>query len=136
MTAADPALLDAVRRIVREELRAALQPAPARLGDADRELLEALLPATFDAADGALFNVGELYRHARLPLAADLRAALAPIGGAQRLGKLLRRAIGVPVAGFIVERVGEDRGSALWKVLRESGGTDPLTGDGADPAVR
>jgi hypothetical protein len=132
----DPALLAAVRQIVREELLAILQPTPARIADADCELLEALLPATFHAADNALFNVGELYRHARLPLADELRAALAPVGGARSLGKLLRRAVGVPVGGFVVERVGADRAGALWRVSRVSEGTEPRRGDSALPAHR
>lgn len=133
----DPTLADVLLevRALRMELAAALAPRPSRLVAADRDTLELLLPAIAAAAGDTLWTVGELVAHARIHGEAPrrLQEALSTVGGTKTVGKLLRRAVGVSVGGFVVERVGDDRGGALWRVCvgaercerRRAAGTDP-----------
>ncbi len=85
------------------------------LAQRDRERLAPLLPAVFTLLGDKVWTVAILVHLA----AADdaLAAALAPfLGGLRGLGKLLRRAQGISIGGYVVERVGDDRGGALWRV--------------------
>ena len=110
-------LTAAVRR-----LEAALPRGQERqLRQRDGEALAALLPAT---PQGHVFSTAELLEHAALhpELLAAIQAATGrpPAAAAKALGKLLRRSLGVKVAGLQVHRVGVFRGAALWVVSSET----------------
>jgi hypothetical protein len=90
---------------------------PRPLAPADSELLGALLPVMAEFAPPSLmWTAGEIFAQADEPDAGCLRTALAQIGSARALGKLLRRAVGVPIGGFVVERIADCRDGALWRV--------------------
>lgn len=72
------------------------------------------------AAVGArVFNSVHLARHAALPAAAGLRAAIVAAVGSlnpRRIGKALRAFEGRDIEGLTVRRVGEDRDGAIWMI--------------------
>ncbi len=73
-----------------------------------------VIAAIADAVGQRIFSVTELMHHA----AADdaLRAALAGMN-AKQIGKLLHKNAGVNFGGCSVERMGEERGGALWRIM-------------------
>jgi hypothetical protein len=142
MTDADAGLILAelhrlARRIdlLTERLPAAPTP---RLAASDAAILTTLLPAIVVAAGDRVFTAGELVAHSLLPTAKTLQDALAPVGGTRALGKLLRRSCGVLVAGCVVERVGADRGGAIWcvRVSAPVTPTETRSSDGARSQAR
>jgi hypothetical protein len=84
-----------------------------RLSRADRERLERLLPVIAAAVASDGFLVSELLRLESPGLRLVVGAS-----SARSLGRLLRRAEGVPVGGYVVERLGQEGGAVLWRVLK------------------
>jgi hypothetical protein len=106
-------------REIRDELRLLNQTIAGRrrrrLSEPDRAALVRLLPVVADVVGTRCFSVAELHEHAQTIVTADaLRDALASIGSARHVGKLLRRAIDVDIAGVCVRRVGSDNSGATW----------------------
>ena len=109
--------LDAVRLEI-AELRARMDAVEHRLsrstlGREDRAALERILPAIAGA-------LGSEYLLASEAIASANPALVLVLAGmnARRLGKLLRRGDGVPVAGYVVHARGTETGAVLWEVLR------------------
>jgi hypothetical protein len=103
-------------RALRAEI-AVRRDAPDRALDlAHRAVLRAILPTIAGIVAGRAFTVGELQGHARLAEFGALRAAIDRAGGANRLGRLLRRAAGCEIDGLRVEHVGEDREGLVFTV--------------------
>jgi hypothetical protein len=86
----------------------------SRLARADRDRLARILSAVAAAIGSELFLSGELMEHG----SPGLRIVLAGLNTKQ-LGRLLRRAAGVPVDGFVVERMGVEMHAALWRIVKE-----------------
>ena len=89
---------------------------PARLSRADQDALVAILPVVAEVVAHRVFTVRELREHALLPSQGALREAIERVGGANRLGRLLKRGDGVAVAGYTVDHVGQDRDGLMWRV--------------------
>jgi hypothetical protein len=103
-------------RALRAEI-AVRRDAPDRaLDPAHRAVLRAILPTIAGIVAGRAFTVGELQGHARLAEFGALRAAIDRAGGANRLGRLLRRAAGCEIDGLRVEHVGVDRDGNVFTV--------------------
>lgn len=117
MTDGDAAAILAELRALRSEVACLRVP---RLAAVDFATLARLLPAIRGAVGGRVFAIAELVEHATLPTpeARTLRAALGPLdaGATRRLGKLFARALGVHVAGLLVQCVGSDRDGATWMI--------------------
>ena len=105
------------------------------LGDDDRAALEPLLPAVYGLIGDRVWSVAVAVTVAAT--ADDLAGALAPFvvtpGGLRRLGKLLRRADGLPIGGFVVQRVGDERTGALWRVSKAQETRETRATDGGSP---
>ena len=86
---------------------------PSRLSRADCDRLARILPVVVGAVGSAAFLVRELLEHS----SAGLRLVLAGCSS-RSLGRLLRRAEGQPVAGFVVQRVGVEAGAKLWQIVK------------------
>jgi len=105
-----------LERLVAIEARLAVRK--PEISAADAELVRRIA----EAVGARTFSGWEVVDHARLPGAADLRAAVvAAIGSenSQRLGKRLQRVEGQDVGGLRVVRVGVDRDGVLWRIARE-----------------
>lgn len=85
----------------------------SRLARGDVDRLARLLPVVAAVFGPNNFLVRELLR-ADAP---GLRLVLGSCS-AKSVGRLLRRAEGVPVNGLVVGRVGSDAGSVLWQILK------------------
>ena len=110
----DDAVLELLHELVAEVrgLRADLAQRPSSsLTRADRARLAQLLPVIADVLGSAIFTVHELFASSApaLPLVLE---GLTP----GQVGKLLRRAVGVPIDELVVERVGDESRRALWRV--------------------
>jgi hypothetical protein len=81
------------------------------LSRADRRAAEALWPRLARRTAGRCWTVRELLD------AADVDPDLAVLRGAsgRSLGRLLARCEGIPLAGAVVRRVGDDRDGVLWQ---------------------
>src|SRR5687767_5749045 len=79
----------------------------------DLEALRRLLPAIAGAIGSELFTARELIRHA----APGLQAVCAGMS-AKSLGRLLKRAHGIPVDGYVVRAEGLELGAVLWRILQ------------------
>jgi hypothetical protein len=102
-------------RGLRQDLAVARNPqvlAPTVSRD-DRARLETLLPAMGGVFGSELVNSAEICESD----AAALRLVCAGLS-ARALGRLLRRAAGTPIAGYMVERVGLEAGAVLWRVVQ------------------
>jgi len=97
----------AIRRLL--ELRG---PA-SRLSRADRDRLDAILPVIAAVVGSEAFLIRELLQADASGLALVL-AGCSP----KSLGRVLRRAEGVPVNGLLVERVGTEDNAAIWRVVK------------------
>ena len=101
---------------LREELRQLrmlverLQPRRPALSRADRDVLAKLLPAI-----GGAFG-SEPFASRDVLSAAGVRVVVRGLSP-KRIGKLLSRAAGSPVDGFMVERCGLEINVALWRVM-------------------
>jgi hypothetical protein len=86
---------------------------PSTLRREDRAALERILPAIAGALGSELFLASEA-------VTSDNPALVLVLAGmnARRLGRLLRRGDGVPVAGYVVHARGTEAGAVLWEVLR------------------
>src|SRR5688572_24874627 len=80
---------------------------------ADGEALGRILPALAGALGSEMFLASEAVASEH----AALRLVLGGLSGRQ-LGRLLRRAEGVPVGSYTVHAQGVESGSILWAVLR------------------
>lgn len=103
------------------ELRAihtllARRPQPSSLSRADQEALTRLLPAVTGLLGSEWFLARDLCADSR----PALRLVLADHLTSKRLGRLLLRADGVAIGGFVVERGGLELGSTLWRVVAAS----------------
>ena len=114
---------DEVREL-RDEVRALRSEVAClrvpRLAATDFATLARVLPAIRGAVGWRVFALADLAEHAGLPTPAarELRAALGPLdaGATKRMGKLFARAIGVQVAGLIVQQVGDGRDGVEWMI--------------------
>jgi hypothetical protein len=86
---------------------------PSTLRRGDRAALERILPAIAGALGSECFLASEAVASEH----AALRLVLGGLSGRQ-LGRLLRRAEGVPVGSYTVHAQGVESGSILWAVLR------------------
>lgn len=109
-------LVAAVRALAAEvrELRAALAPeleARARLLAALNTTFRHSVFTSLDALEAAAqAPAGELGR-----AVVDIVGPV-PAGGLRRLARRLAKMAGKPASGFVLRRIGEDRGSALYAV--------------------
>jgi hypothetical protein len=76
-------------------------------------VLERILPAIAGALGSEYFLAREAVASANPALVLVLANM-----NARRLGKLLRRGNGVPVAGYVVHARAMEGGAVLWEVLR------------------
>lgn len=78
----------------------------------DRATLERILPALAGALGSECFLAAEA-------VASDNPALVLVLAGmnARRLGRLLRRADGVEVCGYVARASGTEAGAVLWSVL-------------------
>ena len=107
--------LDEILDEIRALRYAVEHPTPrSTLSREDRALLTRLLPAIGGAVGSELFNSAEICGEYD---AAALRLVCAGLS-ARQVGRLLRRAAGTPIAGYLVERVGLEAGAVLWRVVR------------------
>ena len=79
----------------------------------DLDRLGTLLPVIAAEVGSEAFLVREVIAAE----SAGLRLALGARSG-KALGRLLRRAEGQPVGGLVVERLGQEGGAVLWRVLK------------------
>ena len=96
------------------ELRARMDAVEHRLSSStlrreDRAALERILPAIAGALGSDCFLASEAVASADLVFAGM---------NARRLGRLLRRADGVEVCGYVARASGMEGGAVLWSVLR------------------
>jgi hypothetical protein len=107
------ALLDEQRAQVAElrALRAdlAMRREAGPLAAADYVVLGPLLTAVAEQVGPDEFKVCELIE---MPALEEVIAGR----NAKALGRLFERAAGIPVAGYVVRRWGEERGITLWSV--------------------
>jgi hypothetical protein len=86
---------------------------PTTLNRTDRTRLAQLLPAIAGALGSELFHSADIFEHDAAALRL-VRAGLSP----KQLGRLLRRAAGQPIDGYVVEREGIETGAVLWRVKK------------------
>jgi hypothetical protein len=87
-----------------------------RLAVADRVALETFFPLIASAVPrDRLFSVRELVEHADVTRDVALCAVLAATTP-RKLGRLLRRAAGIEIAGYVVSIVGRDRDGAVLRL--------------------
>jgi hypothetical protein len=82
------------------------------LSRADRGRLATLLPAIGGVFGSEEFHSADICEHD----AAALRLVCAGLT-ARQLGRLLRRAAGTPIGGYLVERHGVEAGAVRWRVV-------------------
>ena len=87
-------------------------PSPPTLSREDRGRLSRLLPAVGATLGSELFTSSDLVEHE----SAALRVVCVDLT-AKQLGRLLRRAAGTPIGGYLVERQGVEAGAVLWRVV-------------------
>lgn len=97
-------------------LRADWQQHPRRrrtLSRADRDQLARLLPVLAASQGSELFTTAEL-------LAAPSPALQLALDGlaARPLGRLLRRAVGIPIDGLLVQADGSEAHRTLWRIVQ------------------
>lgn len=88
------------------------------LADHDVVAGQRLLPAIYSAVGRRSFLTGELVLVARhdAGLRTAIEATTGPLdgGSGRRLGRLLRRLQGVPLAGIVVDAIGTERSGLIW----------------------
>jgi hypothetical protein len=107
-------LLDIVARLKRIEAaieRLGQQHKP--LSRADRQTLARILPAVAGVFGSEPFLASEVEEH-ESPGLQLVRAGMT----ARSIGRLLRRAVGIPIDGYVVERLSSEAGAVLWSVRR------------------
>lgn len=104
-----PTLVAVLDRLNRLEVGAVTQ----RLSRPDRERLDTLLPVIGAVVASEGFLVSELLRLESPGLRLVVGAC-----SARSLGRLLRRGEGLPIGGYVVERIGQEGGAVLWRVLK------------------
>jgi hypothetical protein len=117
-------MLAAIRQALEQQRR------PSSLSRRDRELLVAMLPAVAGALGSDPF--------ASRDLAADsspgLRLVLRDLS-VKQIGRLLARAEGIPIEGWLVERCGVEINVALWRVVAVSHRLESGTGIGRSGSI-
>lgn len=115
-TSADAITLDALARAI-ADLHAKVDRLLSRraltLRRGDRAQLEKILPAVAGAIGSTEFLARELPAHASAAVRLVVRGL-----SVKALGRLLARAEGVPIDGFVVQRVGVEVNVAIWKIVR------------------
>lgn len=102
---------------LREDLAASRLPGvQTSLTRADRALLARLLPAAGGAIGSVPFLVRELFEDDSAALHLVLRGL-----NAKGIGRLLRRAAGQAIDGYLVEEVGAELNTTLWRVVQAPG---------------
>ena len=86
---------------------------PSRLTRTDRETLARLLPAIGGVYGSDTFLAAEIATH-RAPAIRVARGTLT----ARQVGRLLKRAEGTAVDGYVVTRLGAEDGAVLWQVAQ------------------
>jgi hypothetical protein len=76
---------------------------------ADRDALARILPAVVGVFGSSAFIASDVVHHTALRLVVS--------GSARRFGKLLKRATGVIVDGFIVERLATEAHAIVWRIV-------------------
>lgn len=104
-------LLDGQRQIL-ERLEHQQRTTPPPLCRADLARLTRLLPAIAGALGSEDFTSRDLVEHAAPGLQLVLRGL-----SAKQVGRLLARAAGVEVGGWVVERRGLEINVGLWRVV-------------------
>ena len=104
-------ILDRLARI--ETLLEQRQAQPSTLSRDDRARLGRLLPAIVGAIGSELFHSAEIVEHE----SPALRVVATGLS-AKRVGRLLRRATGIPVDEWLVERFGIEAGVTLWRIVQ------------------
>ena len=115
MNSAQFATVLAVLERIASALEQGVPRAPARVTEADVELVRCIAAV----CGPKQFSAWEVIEHARLPASQGLRAAiLESIGveNSRRLGMRLRRLEGEDVCGLRVVRVGSTREGADWAI--------------------
>ncbi|HXG70040.1 MAG TPA: hypothetical protein VNJ04_05430 [Gemmatimonadaceae bacterium] len=100
------AVLQAIRGLLERQQR------PSSLSRADRAVLVRLLPAIAGALGSEWFLSRDLLADHR----PAMRLVLADLSS-KRLGRLLLRADGVVIDGFVIERGGKELGATLFRVV-------------------
>jgi hypothetical protein len=85
---------------------------PSPLTRQDRDPLARILPVVIGVCGSELFTARELVEDE----SADLRLVLAG-QTPKRLGRLLQRAEGQRIGGFVVQRDGLEVGAVLWRIV-------------------
>lgn len=113
----DTTATDLLRELVAEirGLRADLtqQRSTSTLSREDHAVLVRLLPAVAGAIGSELFSSAELCAHT----ASAVRLVCAGLT-VRQLGRLLRRAVDTPVAGYMVRRQGSEANAVLWQIFQ------------------
>lgn len=91
-------------------IRRLLEDRPS-LSRCDRQALSRLLPAIGGAVGDDLFLASEIASH-RSPAVRVGRGTLTT----RQIGRLLKRAEGIEVDGYVVSREGAEGGAVLWRV--------------------
>jgi hypothetical protein len=102
-------LIDEVRGL-RADQAQARRPSLSRV---DRVALDRLLPAIAGVLGSEWFLASEAVKHP----APALRLVLQGIS-AKKLGRLLKRAAGQPIGGYLVTSGGTEAGVILWQVVQ------------------
>lgn len=87
-----------------------------RLSDVDHHRLQALLPAILAAVGILTFTVASLFERAAMPGQDALAEALRAAGTPRAVGRLLRRAEGIAIAGLRLRCTGTSGQGLLWVV--------------------
>ena len=101
-------LVAEVRALRRDLIRQ--RSAGSTLSRDDRAVLDQLLPVIGATFGSELFNSAEVCERE----ATGLRLVLGGLN-VRQLGRLLRRAAGTPLDGYLVERQGTEAGATLWR---------------------
>jgi hypothetical protein len=87
--------------------------AASPLSREDQTVLARLLPAAGAVVGSELFSSAELCEHEAAAVKLVCRGLTA-----RQLGRLLRRAVDTPVAGYVVRRAGSEAGAVLWQIFQ------------------
>lgn len=104
-----------------------LEATRSTLSPDDRDTLARILPAVAGALGSELWTVRQL----RTSEHAGVRVVLEGIGS-RRLGKLFARCAGMPIGGYVVERIAVESNAVVWQVrailgVRNSGNSPTIS---------
>lgn len=107
-------LIDEVRGL-RADLRRD-RPTTSTLSRGDRERMAAILPAAAGVLGSEQFNSADICESDEPALRLVSKGL-----NSRQLGRLLRRAAGRPIDGYMVQREGSAAGVALWRIFEVPG---------------